>query len=95
MESGLNYLMYATAQKPLCFFATNLSGRGKITIMADENGTGSNAVWAIALIIVVAIIAGVVYYSGILKTGPKKSQVDINVTAPAAPAPAAPAAPAR
>jgi len=47
----------------------------------DGNGTGSNAVWAIAFIIVVAIIAGAVYYSGILKTSPKK--VDINVTAPA------------
>ena len=54
--------------------------------MAEENGTGSNAVWAIALIIVVAIIAGVVYYSGVLKTGPKKTEVDINVTAPSAPA---------
>lgn len=55
--------------------------------MADESETGSNAVWAIALIIVVAIIAAVVYYSGVLKTGPaKKTQVDINVTAPAAPA---------
>lgn len=54
--------------------------------MADESETGSNAVWAIALIIVVAIIAAVVYYSGVLKTGPaKKTQVDINVTAPAAP----------
>lgn len=53
--------------------------------MAEENGTGSNAVWAIALIVVVAIIAGVVYYSGVLKSSPKK-QVDINVTVPAAPA---------
>lgn len=51
--------------------------------MADENGTGSNAVWAIALIIVVAIIVGAVYYSGILKGSPKKSEIDINVTAPA------------
>ncbi len=50
--------------------------------MAEENGTGSNAVWAIALIIIVAIIAGVVYYSGVLKTGSKKTEVDINVTAP-------------
>jgi hypothetical protein len=56
--------------------------------MAEVNGTGSNAVWAIALIVIVAIIAGLVYYSGILKTSPKK-QVDINVTVPAAsPAPA-------
>ena len=54
--------------------------------MNEENNTGSNAVWAIALIIIVAIIAGLVYYSGILKTGPKKSAIDINVTAPAAPA---------
>ena len=55
--------------------------------MAEDNGsgTGSNAVWAIALIIVVAIIAGVVYYSGILRTNPNK-KVDINVTVPAAPA---------
>ncbi len=50
--------------------------------MADQEGTGSNAVWAVALIIIVAIIAGVVYYSGILKSSPKK-EVDINVTAPA------------
>ncbi len=40
--------------------------------MADENGTGSNAVWAIALVIIVAIIGGLVYYSGILKSSPKK-----------------------
>lgn len=51
--------------------------------MADGEGTGSNAIWAIALIIIVAIIAGVVYYSGILKTGPKKTEVDINISAPA------------
>jgi hypothetical protein len=62
--------------------------------MAEDNGngTGSNAVWAIALIVVVAIIGAVVYYSGILKTSPNR-KVDINVTAPAAPA--ATAAPSR
>lgn len=51
--------------------------------MAEDNGngTGSNAVWAIAFVIVVAIIGGVVYYSGVLKGGPKK-EVDINVTVP-------------
>ncbi|HQY67378.1 MAG TPA: hypothetical protein PLD38_08870 [Pyrinomonadaceae bacterium] len=51
--------------------------------MADENGTGSNAVWAIALVIIVAIIAGLVYYSGILKQGSKKTEIDINIAAPA------------
>ncbi len=40
--------------------------------MSDNNETGSNAVWAIALVVIVAIIAGAVYYSGVLKTGPKK-----------------------
>jgi hypothetical protein len=60
--------------------------------MAEENGTGSNAVWAIALVVIVAIIAGLIYYSGILRKSPDK-KVDINVTVPAAPA--APPAPAR
>lgn len=59
--------------------------------MNEENGTGSNAVWAIAIVVVVAIIAGVVYYSGVLKTSPAKN-IDIKVTTPAAPA-APPAAP--
>lgn len=55
--------------------------------MSEENTTGSNAVWAIALVIIVAIIAGLVYYSGILKTSPaKKTDIDIDVSVPAAPA---------
>jgi hypothetical protein len=52
--------------------------------MADENGTGSNVIWAIATIIIVAIIAGALYYSGFLG-GTKKEKIDINVSAPAAP----------
>jgi hypothetical protein len=63
--------------------------------MSEENETGSNAVWAIAMIIIVAIIAGVLYFSGIL-TRRQKTDVDINVTVPAAaPATPAPSAPAR
>ncbi len=54
--------------------------------MTEENSTGSNAVWAIALVIIVAIIAGLVYYSGILKGGMQKKDIDINVTVPSAPA---------
>ncbi|MEP6787309.1 MAG: hypothetical protein ABJB40_02680 [Acidobacteriota bacterium] len=62
--------------------------------MANDNGngTGSNAVWAIALVVIVAIIGAVAYYSGILKTSPTKN-VDIKVTAPAAPAAPPAAAP--
>lgn len=49
--------------------------------MAEGESTGSSAVWAIAMIIIVAIIAGALYYSGFLG-GTKKQQVDINVSAP-------------
>lgn len=50
--------------------------------MSEETGTASNAIWAVALIIIVAMIVGLVYYSGILK-GSSKKEVDINITAPA------------
>ena len=50
--------------------------------MAEENGTGSNLIWAITTIIIVAIIAGAVYYSGFLG-GTKKEKIDINVDVPA------------
>jgi hypothetical protein len=52
--------------------------------MSEENSTGSNFIWAVTLIIIVAIIAGALYYSGFLG-GTKKEKIDINVTAPAAP----------
>ena len=50
--------------------------------MAEDNNTGSNAVWAIALVVVVAIIAGAIYYSGVLNQSSKK-EVDIDITVPA------------
>lgn len=50
--------------------------------MAEENGTGSNLIWAITTIIIVAIIAGALYYSGFLG-GTKKEQIDVNVDIPA------------
>ena len=40
--------------------------------MNEENTTASNAVWAIAMVIIVAIIAGTIYYSGILRTSGKR-----------------------
>jgi hypothetical protein len=51
--------------------------------MNEEEGTASNAIWAVALIIIVAMIVGVVYYSGILRGGAEKKEVDINISAPA------------
>lgn len=47
----------------------------------NGDGAGTNMIWAITLIIIVAIIAGAVYYSGFLG-GTKKEQIDINVETP-------------
>lgn len=51
--------------------------------MADDNSTGSNLIWAVAMIIIVAIIAGALYYSGFL-SGNRRQKIDVEVTAPAA-----------
>jgi hypothetical protein len=53
--------------------------------MADEDGTGNNLIWAITTIIIVAIIAGALYYSGFLGGSMNKKQnVDVEVKVPAA-----------
>jgi hypothetical protein len=46
------------------------------------DGAASSAIWAVAMIVIVAIIAGAVYYSGILKTAPAKQKVDVEVSVP-------------
>ena len=49
--------------------------------MADEDGGGAGSfVWAIALIIVVAIIAAVVMSGGYLSGG--KKDIDVEIKAP-------------
>jgi hypothetical protein len=51
--------------------------------MADEdNSTGNNLIWAVTLIIIVALIAGALYYSGFLG-GSKSQKIDVDVSAPA------------
>ncbi|MEP7213258.1 MAG: hypothetical protein ABI791_09300 [Acidobacteriota bacterium] len=52
--------------------------------MAEEDGTGNNLIWAITTIIIVAIIAGALYYSGFLGGAPKKQNIDVDVKVPAA-----------
>jgi hypothetical protein len=56
----------------------------EIKVMSEDNNTGNNLIWAITTLIIVAIIAGALYYSGFLG-GTKKERIDINVTTPAAP----------
>ena len=45
------------------------------------SGFASNFVWALAFIMVVAIIMGGLYYSGFLG-GTKKEKIDINIKGP-------------
>lgn len=68
----------------------------KEVVVGDGGGTGSNAIWALAFIIIVGMIVGALYYSGALKklTAPAAQKINVEVSAPAA-APAAPAAPSR
>jgi hypothetical protein len=53
--------------------------------VVERNGGGaSNFIWAFALIIIVAIIMGALYYGGFLNRVKKdKVDVDVNVSAPA------------
>ena len=50
--------------------------------MADEDNTGNNLICAVTLIIIVALIAGALYYSGLLG-GSKNQKIDVEVSAPA------------
>lgn len=50
--------------------------------MDEENSTGNNLIWAITIIIIVAIIAGALFYSGGFR-GEKKQEIDVKVEAPA------------
>lgn len=53
--------------------------------MAEEEGAASvasNFIWALAFVVIVAMVVGAFYYGGFL-SGKKKTEVDINITAPA------------
>ena len=51
--------------------------------MSEENNTGNNLIWAVTILIIVAIIAGALYYSGFLGKASKgmgtKENTTINV----------------
>lgn len=56
----------------------------EVAVVRERGGddTASSAIWAIAFIIIVGIIAGAVYYSGILRTSPAKQKVNVEVAVP-------------
>lgn len=49
--------------------------------MADEGRTSSSAIWAVAMIIIVAMVIGGAYYL-VRMGGSQKKEVDINISAP-------------
>lgn len=55
---------------------------GSIDMNGEGEGGASNAIWAIALIIIVGIIMGALYYGGIL-SGKQKKEIDVEVSVPA------------
>ena len=60
-----------------------LSENGGLEMSDEENSTGNNLIWAVTLIIVVALIAGALYYSGFLGATKKQTQkIDVEVSAP-------------
>ena len=50
----------------------------------DDNSTGTNMIWAVAMIIIVAIIAGALYFSGALsgRRNQPSQKIDVEVSAP-------------
>lgn len=50
--------------------------------MSEENTTGNNLIWAVTMIIIVAMIAGAIYYSGMFSKT-KKHEVDVEINIPA------------
>lgn len=51
--------------------------------MSEENNTGNNLIWAITTLLVVAIIAGALYFT-VLKTDKSSDKnIDIEIKAPA------------
>ncbi len=53
--------------------------------IVERESTASNFIWALAMIIIVGIIMGALYYGGVFRslTKDKKTDVDVTITAPA------------
>ena len=66
----------------------------EVPVAVERESTGSNAIWAIALILIVGIIVGALYYSGFLRrvTNMPAQKVNVEVQNPPAQQRAAPPA---
>jgi len=50
--------------------------------MSEENSTGINLIWAITTLIIVAVIAGAVYF--MVLEGNKSKDIDVEIKVPSA-----------
>ncbi len=53
--------------------------------MSEENNTGNNLIWAITTLLIVAIIAGAVYFTVLQGGKTQDKNIDIEIKAPSAP----------
>lgn len=51
--------------------------------MTEENNTGNNLIWAITTLLIVAIIAGALYFAVIKTNQAQDKNIDIEIKAPA------------
>lgn len=51
--------------------------------MSEENNTGNNLIWAITTLIIVAIIAGALYFTVLKADSTADKNIDIEIKAPA------------
>ncbi len=54
--------------------------------MEEREGVGVNLIWAITMLIAVALIAGAIYYTGIIGGGSQDKKIDVEIDVPSAPA---------
>lgn len=54
-------------------------------IMSEENNTGNNLIWAITTLIIVAIIAGALYFTVLQGNKSQDKNIDIEIKTPSAP----------
>lgn len=60
----------------------------EVVPVESGGGTASNFIWALAFIVIVGMIVGALYYSGVLRrvASPTPQKINVEVSAPAVPA---------